>query len=70
MIHTFGYGHGERMNKMTGLVERRFDQYRWFMADHPEHDPETAFDAFRIATRIDRPLNPAPNQAAKKKGKS
>lgn len=52
MLHTFGYGHDERMNRMSSLVEKRFEQYRWYMADRPQQDPETAFVGFRVATQI------------------
>jgi hypothetical protein len=71
MLHTFGYGHGTEMNRMSSLVEKRFDQYRWYMADHPELDPETAFDGFRIATHVDRVTNPPqPQKGGMKNGKN
>jgi hypothetical protein len=67
MLHTFGYPHGDRMGYMEGLVSARFEQYRWFMADHPQLDPEAAFVAFRIAAGIDQSTHalPPPKPAAK-----
>ena len=69
MLHTFGYGHGDKMNRMSNLVERRFDQYRWFMADHPELDPESAFVRFRVATHVDKLTAPAPQLSDEEKAK-
>jgi len=70
MLHTFGYPHGDRMATMEGLVSTRYEQYRWFMADHPQLDPEAAFVAFRIAAGLDRtapPPEPAKKGKTKKK---
>jgi hypothetical protein len=51
MLHTFGYGHDERMNRGTAAVSQRLEWFRWYMADHPELAPGPGFDLFRIAQR-------------------
>jgi hypothetical protein len=51
MLHTFGYGHDERMDRGTKAVSQRLDWFRWYMADHPELDPGPGFNLFRLAQR-------------------
>ena len=40
MLHNFGYGHTHEMNRLDRDVQERMEQFRWFVADHPEYIPE------------------------------
>lgn len=40
LLHGFGYGHNEDMNRTDRAIQRRFREHQWFVADHPEYAPE------------------------------
>lgn len=48
ILHTFGYGHGERMKRATRAVEQKLRWFRWYMADHPELAPGPAIEPFLV----------------------
>jgi hypothetical protein len=48
MLHSFEYVHGEAMERAVDAVKRKQEQFRWYMADHPEADPDLAFVLFRV----------------------
>jgi hypothetical protein len=33
------YGHNEDLDCVDNLVQQRFAQFRWFVADHPDFVP-------------------------------
>lgn len=39
VLHNFGYHHGEEMTRLEGETEALFQEFRWYMADHPEWRP-------------------------------
>jgi hypothetical protein len=40
MLHNAGYGHRNEMNRVDRLVQHEMEQFRWYMADHPDYVPE------------------------------
>lgn len=40
LLHGFGYGHDEDMNRTDRVIQKRFLEHKWFVADHPNHVPE------------------------------
>lgn len=40
MLHNFGYGHTHEMDRLDRDVQERMEQFRWYVADHPEYIPE------------------------------
>ncbi len=40
LLHGFGYGHNPDMERTDGVIQRRFEEHRWFAADHPEFVPD------------------------------
>jgi hypothetical protein len=51
ILHTFGYQHGIVMKQTEKAVAQRLELFRWYMADHPELDPASAFASFRVFQR-------------------
>ncbi len=43
VAHTYGYPHGDAMNATVHEGERRFREFRWYAADHPEFVPDMAW---------------------------
>lgn len=41
LLHGFGYGHDDDMNRTDSVIQRRFLEYKWFVADHPNYVPES-----------------------------
>lgn len=39
MLHTFGYGHGEEMDRMEQLAGVHYRLYRWYLVDNPQAPP-------------------------------
>ncbi|MCA9023187.1 MAG: hypothetical protein KDA74_23725, partial [Planctomycetaceae bacterium] len=45
LLHGFGYGHDDDMNRTDAVIQRRFQEYKWFVADHPDFVPEFLLQA-------------------------
>ena len=68
-LHTFGYGHGDRMSRATKMVQDRLKLFRWYVADHPGQDLDTAFAGFRLALRNSHPEAIASHAQGERKGR-
>ncbi|HEY2253915.1 MAG TPA: hypothetical protein VGH74_22725 [Planctomycetaceae bacterium] len=44
MLHNFGYGHTQEMERLDHEVQDGMEQFRWHVADHPEYVPEEWVD--------------------------
>tara|TARA_R110002111_G_scaffold1157_1_gene8182 strand:- start:44074 stop:47067 length:2994 start_codon:yes stop_codon:yes gene_type:complete len=52
LLHGFGYGHDDDMNRTDGVVQRRFLEHKWFVADHPNHVPELLIQPNAAPTKL------------------
>ncbi|QDT92193.1 hypothetical protein [Gimesia algae] len=52
LLHGFGYGHDDDMNRTDRVVQRRFLEHKWFVADHPDHAPELLIEPKAMPTKF------------------
>jgi len=52
LLHGFGYGHDDDMNRTDRVVQRRFQEHKWFVADHPNYVPEFLIPSKAIPTKF------------------